>query len=273
MKISSTPLSGASNEEPTRKKLLQQPHAFSDLSSQREFIGRQMVKHTFTWKDNTPQLTGFFREFRFCLIPRWDPGKLFRKGNKIKLTRNFLEVQWLGLHTSTAGNTSSIPPGHAANKNNKKVIPYFPLGVKVPLKGEVHGWVIFSPDHMREFFFNSNLGAVWSFPKAPHVILVHSKILNLSTCFLALGCGYWCILWAAPKPIPNVLRTHSAVQTTMAVTTRENLTLDVRELSALQKCRKKSMSKFGIFINWGRIHVQVAQWYRICLPMQDMQEM
>ena len=33
------------------------------------------------------------------------------------------------------------------------------------------------------------------------------------------------------------------------------------------------MSKFGIFIIWGRIHVQVAQWYRICLPMQDMQEM
>ena len=45
------------------------------------------------------------------------------------------------------------------------------------------------------FFFNSNLGAIWSFPKAPHVILVHSKILNLSTCFSALGCGHWCISW------------------------------------------------------------------------------
>ena len=35
------------------------------------------------------------------------------------------------------------------------------------------------------------------------------------------------------------------------------------------------MSKFGIFINWGRIHVaiQVAQWYRIRPPMQEMQEM
>ena len=33
------------------------------------------------------------------------------------------------------------------------------------------------------------------------------------------------------------------------------------------------MSKFGIFISWGGIHVQVAQWYRICLPMQEMQEM
>ena len=39
-----------------------------------------------------------------------------------------------------------------------------------------------------------------------------------------------------------------------------------------RNAEKNSMSKFGIFINWGRIHVaiQVAQWYRIRPPMQEI---
>ena len=81
-------------------------------------------------------------------------------------------------------------------RNNKKMTPCFPLGVKSSLERRSPWMSDFqSRSYERVFFFNSNFGAIWSFAKAPHVNLVHSKILNLSTCFSALGCGCWCISW------------------------------------------------------------------------------
>lgn len=174
-----------------QKKLFQQPHTFSDLSAQHELTARQMRKHTSTWTGNRHLPTDFFLEFRFGLNPGWAPGTAVQRRQQNQTDP-----------TLSSGSTSSL----------EKRSPWMSDS---------------SPDHTSEptgeFFKNWNSGALWSFPRAFHVILGHSKVLFICLFFqpwvVTVRMSHEPITGAAPKPVPIFLRIHSAVHTTRAIQT------------------------------------------------------